>query len=96
LSGQQPEPLQPAEALAKLRDSLAGWRQRKGAIPEQDELVTALCRSAKAAGWTSEQLVVAVKDACSSSPEISRVGTTSERESFLARIVTACIKEYYR
>ena len=64
--------------------------------PEQDELVRVLCQGARRAGWTPEQLVVAVKDACSSSADISQRTTTSERETFLARIVTACIKEYYR
>ena len=86
----------PEEALAKLRNSLAEWRSNRSMGPEQDELVTILCQSAKAAGWSSEQLVVAVKDVCSASPEISRLTTTSERENFLARIVTACIKQYYK
>ena len=86
----------PEEALAKLRESLAAWRLRKDSGPEQDELVRVLCQGARRAGWTPEQLVVAVKDACSSSADISQRTTTSERETFLARIVTACIKEYYR
>jgi hypothetical protein len=39
---------------------------------------------------------MAVKDACYSSPEISHLTTTSERDAFLAKIVSACIKEYYK
>lgn len=39
---------------------------------------------------------MAVKDACYTSPEISHLTTTSERDAFLAKIVSSCIKEYYK
>lgn len=55
-----------------------------------------LCRGAKHDGWSAEQLLMAVKDACYTSPEISHLTSTSERDAFLAKIVSACIKEYYK
>ena len=41
-------------------------------------------------------MVVAVKSTCYSSEQVSELDTTSERDALLAKIVTACIKEYYR
>jgi hypothetical protein len=58
--------------------------------------VKELCAAAKAEGVTVEQLVVAVKAACYSSEQVSELDTTSERDALLAKVVTACIKEYYR
>ena len=55
-----------------------------------------LCSAARAEGLTAEQMVVAVKSTCYSSEEVSELDTTSERDALLAKIVTACIKEYYR
>ena len=51
---------------------------------------------ARTNSWTPEQLLIAVKDACYTSPEISSLTTTSERDAVLAKIVTGCINEFYR
>jgi hypothetical protein len=51
---------------------------------------------ARSSLWTPEQLVVAVKDVCYSSPDFARQHTSSEREAIIARIVTGCIREFYR
>ena len=89
-------PTLPQESLDRLRDGLSLWRTRKTLTPEANAIVETLCADARDAGWTPEQLVVAVKDACYNSSEISAITTTSERDAFLARIVTACIKEFFR
>jgi hypothetical protein len=39
---------------------------------------------------------MAVKDACYGSPEIAHLTTTSERDAFLAKVVSACIREFYK
>ena len=96
LSANSKAPKLPQESLDRLRDGLASWRGRKALTPEANEVVIDLCLSARQAGWTPEQLVVAVKDACYNSPELDGLASTSERDAFLARIVTACIKEYFR
>jgi hypothetical protein len=41
-------------------------------------------------------MVVAVKSTCYSSEQVAGIDTTSERDALLAKVVTACIKEYYR
>ena len=86
----------PAESLIKLRAGLPTWRVRSTLPPEANDIVVELCGAAHRAGWSPEQLVVAVKDACYGSDEMSQMTTTSERDALLAKVVTACIKEYFR
>lgn len=85
-----------AEAMEQLREGLATCRSRRGLTPEARLAIQSLSSSARREGWAPEQFVVAVKDACSASTEISHLTVTSEREAFLARIITACIQEYFR
>ena len=82
--------------MATLREGLATCRSKRGLTPEANAAIISLCDGAKHDGWSAEQLLVAVKDACYSSPEISHLTSTSERDAFLAKIVSACIKEYYK
>ena len=83
-------------ALDRLRASLPSWRARSALPAEATASVKELCSAAKAEGLTAEKMVVAVKSTCYSSEEVSELDTTSERDALLAKIVTACIKEYYR
>ena len=83
-------------ALNRLQEGFATWRTHRTLTPEANAIVADLCKSAKQAGWSPEQLVVAVKNACNDSPEIREMTTTSERDAFLGRLVTACIKEFFR
>ena len=85
-----------AEALQRLRTSLPTWRARQVLPPEASSIVQELCAGARASGWTPEQLIVAVKNACYSSEEVTQLDTTSERDALLSRVVTTCIKEYFR
>ncbi len=84
------------EALDTLRAGLATCRSMRGLTPEANAAIVSLCAGAHHDGWTAEQLLVAVKDACHTSPEIAHLTSTSERDAFLAKIVSACIKEFYR
>jgi hypothetical protein len=82
--------------MATLREGLATCRAKRGLTPEANSAIVSLCEAAKQDGWSAEHLLMAVKDACYSSPEISHLTSTSERDAFLAKIVSACIKEYYK
>jgi hypothetical protein len=84
------------EAMAELRDGLATCRGKRGLTPQAREAVVKLCADARRDGWAPEQLIVAVKEACTGSPEMSHLTTTSERDAFLAKVITACIQEYFR
>lgn len=83
------------EAMEKLRDGLASCRGTRGLTPEARDAIVMLCADARRDGWPPEQLLIAVKDACAGSPEISHLTSTSERDAFLAKIITACIQEYF-
>ena len=96
LANRPQHPALSPEGMKTLREGLATCRSKRGLTPEANAAIVSLCRDARANGWTAEQLLMAVKDACYSSPEISHLTTTSERDAFLAKIVTACIREFYR
>lgn len=82
--------------MEQLRDGLATCRGQRGLTPEARDAIVTLCAGARRDGWTPEHLLVAVKQACATSPEISHLTTTSERDAFLAKIITACIQEFFR
>lgn len=84
-----------SQAMATLREGLATCRSKRGLTPEAQSAIVSICQTAHKDGWTAEQLVMAVKEACYTSPEIAHLTTTSERDAFLAKIVTACIKQFY-
>jgi hypothetical protein len=96
LPNRTPHPALSPEAMTTLREGLATCRATRGLTPEANAAIVSLCDGAKHDGWSAEQLLMAVKDACYSSPEISHLTSTSERDAFLSKIVSACIKEYYK
>jgi hypothetical protein len=95
LATQSSHPALSKDLVKRLRDGIASSRTSRGLSPEARVVISDLCRVARSNSWTPEQLLVAVKDACYSSPEISSLTTTSERETVLARIVSGCINEFY-
>ena len=95
LATQPQQPTLSKEIIGRLRDGIATSKSSRGLSPEARAVISDVCRIARSNEWTPEQLLVAVKDACYSSPEISSLTTTSERETILARIVSACINEFY-
>ncbi len=84
------------ESMDQFRKGLATCRSKRGLTPEAIQAIVMLCDGARRDAWTPEQLVVAVKDACYTSSEITHLTTTSERDAFLAKIITACIQEFFR
>jgi hypothetical protein len=86
----------PEDLVQSLRTGLVGLRPYRSLSPDALESIRKMCVAARKNGWTAEQLIVAVKDACYAAPEITSITTTSEREALLASIVTGCIQEYFR
>jgi hypothetical protein len=82
--------------MTTLREGLATCRSKRGLTPEAQKAIVMLCDGAHQDGWTAEQLLMAVKDACYTSPEISHLTTTSERDAFLSKIISSCIREFYK
>jgi len=95
LATQSQHPTLSKDVIRRLRDGIASSKSSRGLSPEARAVIADLCLIARSNNWTPEQLLVAVKDACYTSPEISSLTTTSERETVLARIVSACITEFY-
>ena len=85
----------PSDAVRTLRDGLATCRTSRGLSREARKSVSALCKRARDDGWSAEQLLIAVKEACYQSEEIGKLTTTSERDARVATVVTACITEFY-
>ena len=83
------------DILKSLRDGLATCSLPRGLSPEARKAIASICVLARDNSWTPEQLLILVKEVCSTSPEISHLTTTSERETMLATIVSGCIQEYY-
>ena len=83
------------ENLKSLQDGLATCTSRRALSPQARRAISRLCAVAHESAWTPEQLVIVVKEACYSSPEIYHLMPTSEREDLLAAIVTVCIQEFY-
>lgn len=54
-----------------------------------------MCDEAHRNGLRAEQLLVVVKDAWRSLPEVSQLPTGGTRERLLSRVVTMCIEEFY-
>lgn len=90
-----PHPTLGQDLIRRLSDGIASCKSPRGLSHEARVVIRELCGVARASGWTPEQLLIAVKEACYSSPEISTMRTTSEREAILSTIVTACISEFY-
>jgi hypothetical protein len=88
-------PALPQYVVARLRDGIATCKSSHGLSLEARGVIAEVCNLARDGRWTPEQLIVAVKEACYSSPEIAMLTTASEREAMMATIVTGCICEYY-
>jgi len=57
--------------------------------------IRAMCDEAHRNGLRAEQLLVILKDAWSSLPEVARLSPGGTRERLLDRIVTMCVEEFY-
>jgi hypothetical protein len=91
-----PHPSLSKDVVRRLRDGIATCKTSRGLSPEARVVISDLCTMARDSAWTPEQLLIAVKDACYSTPEISSLTTTSEREAMLSTIITGCIAEFYK
>jgi hypothetical protein len=85
----------PADVVCRLRDGIATCRTTRLLSLEARSVIVDLCRIARQNEWAAEQLIIAVREACYASPEITQLTTTSEREAMLSTVVTGCIAEFY-
>jgi hypothetical protein len=95
LTSQPSVPDVPAPVGQALRDGLATCVARRRFTPEARRAISDLCIVARQNGWTPEQLLVTVKEACYKSPDFVSLNSTSEREVLVASVITGCITEFF-
>jgi seryl-tRNA(Sec) selenium transferase len=95
-SSQTPPSRLDPETLAGLRAALSAYLANSSERTRiQDALVT-LADDARAKSILPEQLLVVLKDVWNGLPEVRAMTDASEQITLLQRVVTMCIKEYYR
>jgi hypothetical protein len=60
------------------------------------EALVLICDEAHKSDAMPEQVIVAVKELCTSLPEFQRIRGARERGTLLSSLVTVAIEEYYR
>jgi hypothetical protein len=95
LHGEQKHPTLPVDLVGRLRDGIASCRTPRSLSLEARVVIRDLCRVAHRNQWPAEELIIALREACYATPEITRLTTTSEREAMLSTLVTECINDFY-
>lgn len=94
-SSQTPPSRLDEATVAAVRDALRGYlSDGSNAAPLQDALVR-MSAEARDKRMHAEQLLVQLKDAWSTLPEVRAMTDAAEQVRVLQRVVTMCIKEYY-
>jgi hypothetical protein len=93
----RPKPVFSAEGVAALHGALGAEVADRDptTAPRVREALRGLCREAKLKNWPPELLLIAFKAAVDTVPAVRRLARGPERDGFVARLVSICIKEYY-
>ena len=95
-SSQTPPSRLDPETVAGLRAALSAYMANSAEHTPIQEALVALADDARAKAILPEHLLVMLKDLWSSLPEVRAMTDASEQITLLQRVVTMCIKEYYR
>lgn len=97
-SNRPPDPAAglPEEALAAMRRAMSEYLVRPGDATELRTALRVISTEARARQLRAEQLIVALKQAWHSVPDVQHAATQQERDRLLDRLITVCIEEYYR
>jgi hypothetical protein len=89
-----------AEGLALLRAAMQPphpWNDEKiDSSPTLRLALRRICSEGRQSDARPEQFLVALKSVLQSAPAMRRLAPGPERDDYVARIVSLCIKEYYR
>lgn len=83
------------ETLESVRSAISAYLSRSDGDGLHSALVT-MSSEARAKELLPEQLLVTLKDLWASLPEVRAITDHGEQVRLLQRVVTLCIKEYYR
>jgi hypothetical protein len=94
-SGQPPASRLDDELLGALRLAMRGYLKDAEDPSSIQESLVLVASAARAHAILPEQLLVTLKEAWSSLPEVRAMHDSGEQVRLLQRVVTMCIKEYY-
>jgi hypothetical protein len=95
-SSQTPPSRLDASVVAAVREALRGYLANAGdADPLRDALV-AMAADARARSMPPEQLLVVLKDLWGGLGEVRAMSDVGQQVRLQQRVVTMCIKEYFR
>jgi hypothetical protein len=85
------------EAIAALHSALAnGLADRDPATwPGLKDALRQICGEAKLKNWPPESFLISFKSALDTVPAVRRLPRGPDRDDFVARLVSQCIKEFY-
>jgi hypothetical protein len=94
-SSQPPASRLDDELLSALRLAMRGYLKDAEDPSALQESLVLVASDARARAILPEQLLVTLKEAWSSLPEVRAMNDSGEQVRLLQRVVTMCIKEYY-
>jgi hypothetical protein len=94
-SSQPPSSRLDEELLNAVRLALGGYEQDAGHASALQASLLLVATEARARAILPEQLLVRLKEAWSSLPEVRAMRDSHEQARLLQRVVTMCIREYY-
>jgi hypothetical protein len=86
----------PPHAVEILRDCIDGRKSAPVINEKVREALVLICDEAHKSDAMPEQVIIAVKEMCTSLPEYQHIRGARERGAFLSSLVTIAIEEYYR
>ena len=95
-SSQTPPSRLDPETVAGLRAALSAYMANSAEHTRIQEALVTLADDARAKSILPEHLLVMLKDVWNALPEVRAMTDASAQVALLQRVVTMCIKEYYR
>lgn len=91
-----PRPRISKETLSTLREALGRYAGGEHVDGDLDGAMTILAAEARQRGIPPEEVLVELKTVWSTLPAVLSRGTARSEAALLQRVVTLCIKSYYR
>lgn len=95
-SSPPPRPRISTETLAILRDALHRYVQGQGSDDDLDGAIGRLSAEAHERGVPPEEVLVELKSVWATVPAVTTRAAARSEDGLLQRVVTLCIKSYYR
>lgn len=95
-SSQTPPSRLDPETVARLRTALSAYLAHPGDRNQLQAALITLADDARAKSILPEHLLVMLKDVWNGLPAVRGMTDSTEQVTLLQRVVTMCIKEYYR